>query len=327
MKEPTKTNLLLPLGIGAGVLLLLAGVNKKASAATSTTALPPSNTTGDDAKAPTEETVAPGQINPNPAPSYTPPVQRIAETSDEGADERQIDDTADEQSAVSQDDGQDFIEEEAGGYDSGSEIDSTGYTRQHSSMPPVVRNQPKPVMRTQQPFLPGGKPSMRTSGAMVKQSTAYRPGAYNPKQARFDNRMSQPVNYRPGAMHQPLTPPQAPMPALVKTNAVKAAPNGNGKIFPLRMGMTNSYVKEVQRRIGVPATGYFGTMTLTALRSRYNVTEVSETLYKQIITGKAVVVRKPVVKQAPQRKTIPKGKPTRKTATGKPLNRYKPKSS
>lgn len=326
MKEPTKTNLLLPLGIGAGVLLLLAGVNKKASAATSTTALPPFNTTGDDAKVRPEETVAPGQINPNPAPSYTPPVQRIAETSDEGADERQIDDTADEQSVVSQDDGQDLSEEEAGGYDSGSEIDSTGYTRQDSSMPPVVRNQPKPVMRMQQ-FLPGGKPSMRTQGAMVNQSTAYRPGAYNPKQVRFDSRMSQPVNYRPGATHQPLTPQQAPIPAVVKTNAVKATPNANGKIFPLRMGMTNSYVKEVQRRIGVPATGYFGTITLTALRSRYNVSEVSETLYKQIITGKAVVVRRPVVKQAPQRKTIPKGKPTRKPATGKPLNSYKPKSS
>lgn len=327
MKEPTKKNLLLPLGIGAGVLLLLAGMNKKASAAASTTALPPLNTTDDDAKAQAEETVAPGQINPNPAPSYTPPVQRIAETSDGGADERRIDDTPDGQSEVSQDDGQDFSEEEAGGYDSSSEIDSTGYTRQNSSMLPVARKQTKPVMRTQQPFLPGGKPSMRTQGAMVNQSTAYRPGAYNPKQARFDNRMSQPVNYRPGATHQPLIPPQAPMPVAVKTNAVKATPNGNGKIFPLRMGMTNSYVKEVQRRIGVPATGYFGTMTLTALRSRYNVSEVSETLYKQIITGKAVVVRRPAVKQAPQRKTIPKGKPTRKTATGKPLNRYKPKSS
>lgn len=326
MKEPTKTNLLLPLGIGAGVLLLLAGVNKKASAATNTTALPPLNTTGDDAKALPEEIVAHGQINPNPAPSYTPPIQRIAETSDEGADERQIDDTADGQSEVSPDDGQDFSENEAGGYDSDAEIDSTGYTRLHSSMPPVVRNQPKPVMRTQQ-FLPGGKPSMRTQATMVNQSTAYRPGAYNPKQARFDNRMSQPVNYRPGATHQPLTPQQAPLPVAMKTNAVKATPNGNGKIFPLRMGMTNSYVKEVQRRIGVPATGYFGTMTLTALRSRYNVSEVSETLYKQIITGKAVVVRKPVVKQAPQRKTIPKGKPTRKTAAAKPLNRYKPKSS
>ena len=263
MKEPTKTNLFLPLGIGAGVLLLLAGMNKKASAAASTTALPPLNTTDDDAKAPTEETVAPGQINPNPAPSYTPPIQRIAETSDEGADERQIDDTADGQSEVSPDDGQDFSEDEAGGYDSGSEIDSTGYTRQNSSMPPVVRNQPKPVMRTQQPFLPSGKPSMRAQGAMVNQSTAYRPGAYNPKQARFDNRMSQPVNYRPGVTHQPLTPPQAPLPVAVKTNAVKAAPKGNGKIFPLRMGMTNSYIKEVQRRIGVPLQGF----RITSVRS------------------------------------------------------------
>jgi len=323
MKEPSKTNLLLPLGIGAGVLILLASMKNKASAATSAVS-PPIKTGSDDAMLSVDEHVTPGQINPSPAPSYVPPVQRTADADDFNT-EAQDEGMMDEQHESLPDSGDESSEDFSVESEEYSREQGEGYSQR--TMPVTLPNQGKPTMRTAQRFMPGGKPSMRTPATAVNQSTAYRPGVYNPKQVRFDSRTSQPVNYRPGASHQPIVPPQAPIPAMVKSNAVKAAPNANGKIFPLRMGMTNAYVKEVQRRIGVPATGYFGTMTLTALRNKYNVSEVSEILYRQIISGKAVVVRRTVVKQAPQRKAIPKGKPARKTTTAKPLNRYKSKNS
>lgn len=332
MKEPSKTNLLLPLGIGAGVLLLLAGMKNKASAST-TAASPLLKANGDDSVPPSEEPVIPGQINPNPAPSYMPPAPSMTDTGDAFSDEGQEADGANEQDEEEQEQFPEEVSNEAGSYNSSYDDGHEAYTIPDEGMPPALRKQHKPVMGKQQKFIPlvksmaTGKPSMRTPGAMVNPSAAYRPGTNNPKQIRFDNRANQAVSYRPGATHQP-APQQKPtvVPA-IKSNVVKAAPNANGKIFPLRMGMTNAYVKEVQRRIGVPATGYFGTMTLTALRSKFKVSEVSEVLYKQIMTGKAVVAQRAVVRKAPQRKVIQKGKPARKTATGKPANRYKSKRS
>ncbi len=319
MKEPSKTNLLLPLGIGAGVLVLLAGMKSKASAAPGVASLP-IKTGGEDAMPLVEENVAPGQINPSPAPSYVPPVQRTADAGEdfntEAQDEGMLDEQNESQPDSSEEANEDFSVE--------SQAYSTG---QEQGSLPRVSNQRKPDMRTEQRFMPGGKPSMRTATSAANQTTAYRPGAYNPKQARFEPSANQQVSYRPGATNQPVNVRQSPIMPAVKNNVIKATSNANGKIFPLRMGMTNAYVKEVQRRIGVPATGYFGTMTLAALRTKYNVSEVSEVLYKQIITGKAVVVQKPVVRKVQQRRVVQKSKPGSKVATNRIANRYKPKSS
>jgi hypothetical protein len=67
------------------------------------------------------------------------------------------------------------------------------------------------------------------------------------------------------------------------------------KIFPLKQGQNNSYIKEVQRKLGVNPTGFFGGQTRAALLKKYHATEISESLYKQIMTGKVNAKSKPKI--------------------------------
>lgn len=71
------------------------------------------------------------------------------------------------------------------------------------------------------------------------------------------------------------------------TNAQSIITN---KIFPLKYGQRNNYIKEVQKKIGVSPTGFFGAQTKAAIVKAYKSNEISELLYKQIITGKRPVV-------------------------------------
>ncbi|MBS1773923.1 MAG: hypothetical protein JST82_13780 [Bacteroidetes bacterium] len=322
MKEPSKNKLLVPLGIGAGVLLLLASTKNKASAAQSSPASPSSpqlNTSGDDAMPQPDEPTAAGQIVPSPAPPYKPSNVRSAQPipggNNDDTDERQQDDTGGDGQGEEQDvreKNNDDTSADVRNDDDSTNDDGSDYTIPDEDASSFLRYQPKLALPTgkNQRFAPGSK-RMPTSQATGKRSVNYRPGTYNPKQARFDNQSYTSVSHRPGASNasRKSAVQNEPVPgntnSTVKNRMLQSLPNQAGKIFPLRMGMNNAYVKEIQRRIGVPATGYFGTMTLTALRKRYNVSDVSEALYKQIITGKVIVAQKQAAKKPMQQKRRP----------------------
>jgi hypothetical protein len=97
------------------------------------------------------------------------------------------------------------------------------------------------------------------------------------------------------------SPVKSPIPFIAQAQKAIAQSKAAPKIFPLKQGQTNNYIKEVQRKIGVSPTGFFGTQTRAALLKKYKATEVSEALYKQIISGKAPAA-KPII---PLKKTVP----------------------
>lgn len=82
------------------------------------------------------------------------------------------------------------------------------------------------------------------------------------------------------------------------TQTAKSKTTSN-KIFPLKQGQNNSYIKEIQRKLGVNPTGFFGGQMRAVLLKKYQAAEVSETLYKQIITGKAVAKSHPKMVKKP----------------------------
>ncbi len=322
MKEQNKNGWLLPVGIGAGVLLLIAGVKKKANAAPAT----PGAEAAGNVTLETKEPIAPGQINPMPAPSYTRSTSPQRKNTERDTDAlREI--TEDEERDLPVNNEQAFYDtgygtEEQDTYrNSGSEEDGEA-----SNDDTVYTNtEPLYVSGKQQGYHPGN-----TSNALPgNMSVAYRPGAYNSKQNRFDNTARNKHSIKayadPSAKqsaHKPLLkttqkPSMRNQPIISSKPGMRVTqpvPVSNMKTvspavarpvryFPLRMGSSNIYVKELQRRIGVSATGYFGTATLAAIRKRYGLSEVSEGLYKQIITGKAVL-RKPVVKTSVRQKPV-----------------------
>lgn len=97
------------------------------------------------------------------------------------------------------------------------------------------------------------------------------------------------------------SPVKSPIPFIAQAQKAIAQSKVAPKIFPLKQGQTNIYIKEVQRKMGVSPTGFFGTQTRAALIKKYKATEVSEALYKQIISGKAPAA-KPII---PIKKTLP----------------------
>jgi hypothetical protein len=97
------------------------------------------------------------------------------------------------------------------------------------------------------------------------------------------------------------SPVKSPIPFIAQAQKAIAQSKAAPKIFPLKQGQTNNYIKEVQRKMGVSPTGFFGTQTRAALLKKYKATEVSEALYKQIISGKAPA-NKPII---PLKKTLP----------------------
>ena len=55
--------------------------------------------------------------------------------------------------------------------------------------------------------------------------------------------------------------------------------------FPLKKGSCGARVKNVQVFLDVPPTGKFDSATLTALKKKYNKTEVTESDYNAVMTG------------------------------------------
>ncbi|OSZ81925.1 hypothetical protein CAP35_01245 [Chitinophagaceae bacterium IBVUCB1] len=323
MKEQSKNGWLLPLGIGAGVLLLIAGVKKKANA---TPVMPGADAAGSVALE-TQVPKASGQINPSPAPSYTRSSLPQPENAGSGTDARQqiTEDEADTLPANSEqasyDTDQGMEEQDAYRESSNEEEDETGDHTAYTKAAPMYAN------GKQQSYHPGNA-SGASAGSM---SVAHRPGAYNPKQMRFDNTVRSGNKHSIKAYADPSAKQSAYKPMLKTTQkpsmrhqtsisrkpsmrvlqpvaasnmrAVNPAATRMVSVFPLRMGSRNTYVKELQRRIGVSATGYFGTATSATIRNKYGVSEVSEALYTQIIRGKAVA-RKPPAKTIVRQKPV-----------------------
>ena len=292
MSEPGKGGLLLPLGIGAGLLLLFG--MKKAKAATA----PPMPDANAAIPLVSAADAAVPQIDPQQAPSYEAVSKAGGNDANTGDEEEEATDEADGgQDEGGGDDEQDSGDDER---EDGSSAQMPGDSpgKKTGAPPKVIRtaatqNTPVGVQRqqvTQQQRKVQGKrvnQGMMTSrqATVAKQPAAKRvwPGIVN-------------------AGQQILTTAAAVVPAQTT-------------IFPLRFGSTSPYVKEVQRRLGVSATGFFGTMTRAAIKKRFGVLEISEALYKQIITGKPPVkmVPKPTVHRPalhPARKIkkpVPKG--------------------
>lgn len=97
------------------------------------------------------------------------------------------------------------------------------------------------------------------------------------------------------------SPVKSAIPFIAQAQKAIVQSKATPKIFPLKQGQTNNYIKEVQRKMGVSPTGFFGTQTRAALLKKYKASEVSEALYKQIISGKAPSA-KPII---PLKKTLP----------------------
>lgn len=343
MSEKGKGSMLLPLGIGAGLLILLTSMKKKETA-------PMTAATPDDAAAllpqvSAEEAAVP-QINPVPAPTYAQAQAKTSSAEDPEAGE--ADNEGEEEDADPQQPAEDpetestDEEDDDSGYAASSGSRSGGggsYTpyrpsstintnRQATPLP--SSGQQLPAVNAQTRWAANPK-SIRFQSDQAKMAALQK--ARNNKSLRFQSDQAKkfaqrsgtnplyigngkprmgvqlPVTYRPGAtaaVQQPIaiTSQQAAL-TPAATTAVKQT-----TIFPLRFGTTSSYVKEVQRRLGVSATGYFGTLTRTAIQKRFRVSEISEILYKQIITGKAPTaqpVRKPAAKVVRKiRKPLPK---------------------
>lgn len=316
MSEKGKGSMLLPLGIGAGLLLLLTSMKKKE-------AVPAAAATTDDAAAllrsVSAEEAAVQQIDPAPAPSYAQAEVKAApsapETNDEEDPEAGSADQREEEDPEA--DSADEEETDEGSYTAPSGKRSGGgggsntpyipsssiYTNRQPTPLPIAQSQAARAALQQA----RNKKSIRFQSDQAKKF-AQRSGArsVNPNlvsNARLRAGVQLPVTYRPG-----VTTPGIAVTAAQQSIAItsqQASPTitpavSQTTIFPLKFGTTSAYVKEVQRKLGVSATGYFGTLTRTAIQRRFRVSEISEALYKQIITGKVPVpvlaVRKPVPK-------------------------------
>lgn len=353
MSQQGKGSLLLPLGIGAGLLLLLTSMKKKEAVAPAATAAPDDAA----ALLPEVSTAASvSQIEPTPAPSYTQAVAKTAAGEDDeesgGGEEKPEAEDPQEETASSGNDGEEdggqededegnaspsYASKSSGGsytpYSPASSINTNrqttplpapAYTQAASSQSSITNRKSIRFQSDQAKQLALQKArnnkSIRFQSDQAKKSAA-RSGTANTNplfigkgKPRMGVRL--PVTDRPGAAAVTAVT-TATMPAVSVTSQQAATPAAQATIFPLKFGTTSPYVKEVQRRLGVSATGYFGTMTRTALQKRFRVSEVSEAMYKQIITGKApariMPVRKPVVR--------PAAKPVHRIKKLKPVRR------
>lgn len=293
MSEERKGSLLLPLGIGAGLLLLLTSMKKKETAP----ALPAAK--ADDSAALPEinpgEAAAP-QITPKPAPSYAQAVAQAAvPQTREDEDTEDLPDTDNEKSTnddppspdqslqPDEPDNDEPNEDEPEEEESNS---GPAYTKSHSPGP--------------------AKASVLVDAAKM----LIRPGAAKPMRRKTTKKPIRPIVQ---ATRVPVPPavvaaqPEIRIASRPAAALPAAAATRPGTIFPLKPGVTgNVYVKEIQKRLGVPVTGNFGVQTKAALMKRFRVQEVSEALYKQIITGKipAAPVKRVPVRKGPARPAV-----------------------
>lgn len=269
------SNLLMPLAIGGGLLLLFMGMRKaKAQDNTDIPMLPEP-----------DSNQASTQISPEAAPKYTDLVdEEDSSESQAPVSSSQAYNTASSYSATptndaNADDEQDDAEED----DSYSE-------------PQPSRTAPKkPVQSKSTKMLTRSKPNPRVpttinkANKMAPKIKFPNPATQKAKSLKMKGTQPKPAAQKPSS---PI-PIKMPIPFIAqaqKAAAAQAKTNANKKIFPLKQGQTNNYIKEVQRKIGVSQTGFFGTQTRAALLKRYKVSEVSEALYKQIISGKAPII-------------------------------------
>ncbi|GAA4457015.1 hypothetical protein [Rurimicrobium arvi] len=316
MSEKGKGGFLLPLGIGAAVLLLLAASRKKQERVTGNAAAgQPSAILPEGTSA---QAVLP-QIVPAEAPSYA---QVSAEAGNRQDDDQQQEDSSaaseepDEQDGTSSDESQQEdaasvnSDDEEGGNEEQYATGANSYpaspdnrsTARKAPLPNAVNRSGSaaPAVAATARSLPDGGRSLRSYS---DQARAARQKQRSFNQARLEKQNRQFAQRSANAQSNARTVASNPaLPSVVTsatqplirltTSAGSSAKKGlpaalrQTTIFPLRFGSSSPYVKELQRRIGVSATGYFGAMTRTALQKRFGVSEVSEALYKQIITGK-----------------------------------------
>jgi hypothetical protein len=336
MSEKGKGSMLLPLGIGAGLLILLTSMKKKEAA-------PITAATSDDAASLLPQVnageAAMPQIDPAPAPTYAQAQAKTAPSEDNdeeggeapeaGEADKEEKDPEPEDTDNEEDEGDSSYSSSSGSRSNGSGDNYTPYrpsssintNRQATPLPaksatpattyfangkPVIGNKVIRFQSDQAKLLAMQKArnnkSLRFQSDQAKKF-AQRSGVKSTNPLIIGNgkpRMGVqlPASYRPGAtiaVQQPIAITSQ------NTTAPAAVPAvSQSTIFPLRFGTTSAYVKEVQRKLGVSATGYFGTMTRAAILKRFRVSEISEALYKQIITGKAQVAVWPVNKPVPK---------------------------
>ncbi len=334
MNEQGKGSMLLPLGIGAGLLLLLTSMKKKeqppvtAAIPDDAAALLPQVNAGE---------AAVPQIDPAPAPTYAQAQAKTAPSEDsEGDGGEEDEETPDPQQpeGEKEDSSTDDEETDDSGYASSANRGGGGGYTPYSPSSSINTNRqttPLPATSTAQAttYFANGKPVIGNKAIRFQSDQAKllaMQKARNNKSLRFQSDQARkfaqrsgvktanpliigngkprmgvplPASYRPGAttaLQQPIAiTSQQPAAATAATPVASQS-----TIFPLKFGTTSAYVKEVQRKLGVSPTGYFGTMTRAAIQKRFRVMEISEALYKQIITGKAPAAVAPVRKPVPK---------------------------
>lgn len=271
-------SLLMPLAIGGGLLLMFMGLKKaKAQGEGSLPALPEM-----------DANQATPQIVPEAAPKYTDVVENDDE--DDGTNTTNYSPTPSSNSSPNYNalpsNSPEEEEEETN--------NSGGY--QFNNSVPKSNSATKWNERQDKRIIGNGKPKLGLrSQSDQNRKFAERGSIVNAKVAKATSLRSQSDQARLAQQKaRNNSPVKSPIPFIAQAQKAIAQSKAAPKIFPLKQGQTNNYIKEVQRKMGVSPTGFFGTQTRAALLRKYKVTEVSEALYKQIVSGKAPVA-KPII--------------------------------
>lgn len=298
-KNDSGSGLLMPLAIGGGLLLLFLTMNKAKAGQNASTDMIPLD----------EEIPASGNIIPNTAPSYT-------ELDDE-------EDTSAEEAAFAPNANRNQEE------DSSSEenFDEKPITASTPTKRKIIGNG-KPKMGTK-PVKYGGRDATAEQNRKFAERNAQlmqqkkRASPLSLKQQSDQNRKlaadllqqkkrTSPLSLRQQSDQNRKFAERGGMPVPIPISPSSAS----SKVFPLKFGQTNSYIKNVQQKLGVSNTGFFGALTKAALLKKYIVTEVSETLYQQILAAptapKKMSAPAKKVKKAPVKKKITKLIPKKK---------------
>jgi hypothetical protein len=274
--KANNTGLLLPLGIGAALLLLMA---RKSQAV---------------GKQVEDDLPALPQMVPEPAPAYSPPVnaRKAGQEWDSTGEEEAQEEEEPQESSAAED-------------EQYTEYSSTPGAKQAHAYPPV-----RPAVVT--PYVPS-RPTVVTPGSPVARQRGFAPLVIGNGKPRMGVQQAIPVQPAVAAAQQAIVikPDTATKAKVTPVPAIKTAAPA---IFPLKYGQRNDYIKELQKNIGVPATGYFGSQTRAMLQKRFKASVVSEALYRQLTMGKAfaTAVKRPAAKTARNRRPL-----YRKAAGGK----------
>lgn len=280
------SSLLMPLAIGGGLLLLFMGM-KKAKAEGSIPSLPGLPEMDSNQTTP--------QIVPETAPKYTDVVENEEEElvpSQSSYSPTSSSNQSTNYNALPSNPPEEEEEESnsSGGYQFNNSIPkSNSATKWNERQDNKIIGNGKPKLSTQAQANQARKFAERGGGILPKVTklNAIRSASEQAKLAQQKARSNSPI--------------KSPIPFISQAQKAIAQNKTAPKTFPLKQEQTNNYIKEVQRKLGVSPTGFFGTQTRAALLKKYKVTEVSEALYKQIISGKAPAAKPiiPIKKAAP----------------------------